>query len=255
MYGHLARRGMMANYKIWDLHGEVSNEPTMAELRRQFLSQRTSSISSVGPSVNPTVDILHDVFPYYAGYDADACDDPTNDGGPTFDDVVDDDYEKYDRLLQEAQTPLYPDSEETVLGAVLKAMELKVDNEWTDNSINRLCTYINGLLPKKHKFPLTYTRIKGILKDIGLGYQTIDACEYNCALFYKDNAKLDFCPKCHTSRWVSYEEGKNESKIARKVLRYFSLTLRLKRLYMSPHCKTVADPGFEVWVGLSLSIK
>ena len=50
-------------------------------------------------------------------------------------------------------------------------------------------------------------RIKKILKDIGLDYQTIDACEYNCMLFYKDNAGLDWCLKCLTSRWMSHEGG------------------------------------------------
>ncbi|XP_028122986.1 uncharacterized protein LOC114320089 [Camellia sinensis] len=47
----------------------------------------------------------------------------------------------------------------------------------------------------------------------------------------KGNATLDKCPICKASRYkTNHGRGK---KIFRKVLRYFPLTLRLKRLYMS----------------------
>ncbi|XP_050379594.1 uncharacterized protein LOC126796922 [Argentina anserina] len=235
LYAHLSCRGIMSTYTVWDHHGEVSNEANMSELRRRYIQQRASSSGDVGPSMNPITELIHDSFPYYPGYDPHAVDDPTTDGEPTFSDVVDDDYEKYDRLLQEAQTPLYDGSTETVLSAVLKAMQLKVDNGLSDKSINDICTYIKDLLPPGHIFPLNMQRIKKILKDIGLGYETIDACEYNCVLFYKDNKSLHYCPKCLTPRWMPHEEGRKNTKIARKVIRYFPLTKRLKRLYMSPH--------------------
>ena len=56
----------------------------------------------------------------------------------------------------------------------------------------------------------------------------------NCVLFYNKYKNCVECPVCNTSRWMSREDGTN-SKVARKVLRYFPLTPRLKRLYMSPH--------------------
>ena len=136
--------------------------------------------------------------------------------------------------MMEGQTPLYPDSTETVLGSVLKAMKMKVENGWSDKSMSDLCNYIGDLLPPGHNFPSDFGRMKKLCRDLALSYETIDACEYNCVLFYKRYKDYTECPICHTSRWIP-REGRNKSKVARKVLRYFPLTPRLKRLYMSPH--------------------
>ena len=74
------------------------------------------------------MDILHDRFPYHVGYEAGTSQGYSGGDGPTFDDVVDDDYQKYDMLLVEAQTSLYLGSTMTVLGAILLAMRMKVEN-------------------------------------------------------------------------------------------------------------------------------
>ncbi|GJZ51676.1 hypothetical protein Tco_0606191 [Tanacetum coccineum] len=69
---------------------------------------------------------------------------------------------------------------------------------------------------------------------IGLGYESIHACEHDCCLFRgDDNKDLDFCPVCNTSRWKdSNTPGK---KVPKKVLRYFLIIPRLQRLYKSSH--------------------
>ncbi|GJT45171.1 hypothetical protein Tco_0953886 [Tanacetum coccineum] len=69
---------------------------------------------------------------------------------------------------------------------------------------------------------------------IGLGYESIHACEHDCCLFRGDDNKyLDFCPVCNTSRWKdSNTPGK---KVPKKVLRYFPIIPRLQRLYKSSH--------------------
>ena len=234
MYTHLSHDGMWPEYTVWDKHGESSNESRIAELQQQFLEQGASSSVGVGSSMDPIMDILQDSFPYYAGYEAGVGEDSINDNDPAFNDVVDDDYQKYDRLLVEAQTPLYPGSTETVLGAVLKAMEMKVKNGWSDKSMHDHCRYIRDLLPSGHNYPIDFGRMKKICRDIGLGYEAIDACEYNCVLFYKRYENYTECPTCQTSRWMPCEGG-NNTKVSRKVLRYFPLTPRLKRLYMFSH--------------------
>ena len=65
-----------------------------------------------------------------------------------------------------------------------------------------------------------------------MGYESIHVCKHDCALFWKDNANLDECPVCNERRWLKKDGGK---KVAHKVLRYFPLKDRLKRLYASRH--------------------
>ena len=65
-----------------------------------------------------------------------------------------------------------------------------------------------------------------------MGYESIDACKHDCALFWKENANLEFCPVCGECRRWQDNRG-NGKKVAHKVMRYFPLTPRLKRLYSS----------------------
>ena len=43
---------------------------------------------------------------------------------------------------------------------------------------------------------------------------------------------MQFCPVCKTSRWVEKRTSEGK-KVPKKVLRYFPVTSRLKRLYSS----------------------
>lgn len=250
MYHHLSHSGLSPDYTVWHLHGEVSGEPAMLSQRRQWLQDRVGPSSGAGPSVNPQLEILHDAYPYYPGYHADAPQQLVEDNsGMNFNDMVDDDYEKYDRLLKESQTPLYEGSEETVLSAILDAMEMKNENGWSDTSVDSLCIYINKLLPKGHTFPCSYSRIKKILSDLSLGYERIDACEFNCVLFRGALVNERICPVCYSERYKP-----NTNDIPKKIIRNFPLTPRLKRLFMSPHtAKHMRWLGERICVAGSLS--
>lgn len=64
--------------------------------------------------------------------------------------------------------------------------------------------------------------------DLGLGYENIHACPNNCTLYWGEIENEVVCPTCLTSRWKS-----ETKKIPAKVVKYFPLILRLKRMYMS----------------------
>ncbi|GJS87063.1 hypothetical protein Tco_0769699 [Tanacetum coccineum] len=93
-------------------------------------------------------------------------------------------------------------------------------------------------ISKGYKLTPSYYAIKKIFKMIGLGYQSIHACEHDCYLFRgDDNKDLDFCPVCNMSRWKdSNTPGK---KVPKKVLRYFPIIPRRQRLYKSSHTAKV----------------
>jgi hypothetical protein len=80
-----------------------------------------------------------------------------------------------------------------------------------------------------------------------LDYVKVHACENDCILFWKENAELHTCPICKESRWKNLDDGaekgvadaagtdasNNKKRLPCKILRYFPLTPRLQRIYMS----------------------
>ncbi|GFZ06764.1 DEAD-box protein abstrakt [Actinidia rufa] len=98
---------------------------------------------------------------------------------------------------------------------------------------DRIRAEVNGWYPRggSNLVPKSTYEARKILFDLGLSYELIDACINDCVLFWKENAMLDKCPRCNVSRYkINCGKGK---KIPHKILRYFPLTPRLKRLFMS----------------------
>ncbi|XP_021850392.2 uncharacterized protein [Spinacia oleracea] len=88
------------------------------------------------------------------------------------------------------------------------------------------------------------------MNDLGLGYEKIHACPNDCMLYWGEFAGKSECHICHRSSWwknVKEKEGESSVKdkgtckkgVPAKVMRYFPLIPRLKRLYMSS--KTAED--------------
>lgn len=71
------------------------------------------------------------------------------------------------------------------------------------------------------------------MRKIGLGYEAIHVCRHDCCLFWKEYASMDKCPICGDSRWN--DDKTTGKKVPHKVLRYFPLTSRLRRMYCSRH--------------------
>ncbi|GJV38449.1 zinc finger, PHD-type containing protein [Tanacetum coccineum] len=87
---------------------------------------------------------------------------------------------------------------------------------------------------KRYKLPPSYYAIKKTFNTIGLGYESIHACVYDCFLFWGDNNKdVHFCLVCKTSRWK--DSNTPRKKVPKKVLCYFPIIPRLQRLYKSSH--------------------
>ncbi|CAM8944461.1 unnamed protein product [Rhodiola kirilowii] len=170
---------------------------------------------------NPTIDIINDTFPFR---------DPH--GGLENDSFGKDAYDKYQRLLAEAQAPIYMGNENTILDTIFKAMRVKVDNGWSNKNFNDHLKITKDLLPRGNNYPGSYRDVKRLLKDMGIGYEIIHAWEYSCVLYYKRYKNFEHCPVCEEPKYLHID---GNSKIPKKVVRFFPLTPRLQRLYMSPH--------------------
>ncbi|XP_075514216.1 uncharacterized protein LOC142549251 [Primulina tabacum] len=90
------------------------------------------------------------------------------------------------------------------------------------------------MLPEKNTLPETVYSMRKLLKPFDLGYEKIHACPNDCCLFRKDLKDLDRCPKCGSSRWkVDKVTTKVRKGVPEKVLRYFPVLPRLKRMFKS----------------------
>jgi hypothetical protein len=74
---------------------------------------------------------------------------------------------------------------------------------------------------------------KSMMKPLGLGYQKIDMCLNFHILYYNENTDLIECKTCGHARY-KLRTGRGRTLVAHKKLRYFSITSRLQRLFMSP---------------------
>ncbi|CAM8934566.1 unnamed protein product [Rhodiola kirilowii] len=228
MFVHLINYGMMNGYNTWTAHGEESSEPSAYMLRQQWLAESSSSGSGRGhPQGNSTMDIIQDAFPFQHMDRDDQINIDTDDGDLGSKMA----YEWYTNLIDEAQTLLYSGCDNTVLETILRAMQLKVESRMSDNSFNKYLQITKAILPRDNKYPSSYKDVKKVLKNMGLGYETIHACEYGCILYYKENKDLLSCPVCGEERYTTFG---NERKVPKKTIKYFPLTPRLQRLYMSP---------------------
>jgi len=75
--------------------------------------------------------------------------------------------------------------------------------------------------------------IKSMMKPFGLGYHKIDMCPNFCMLYYLENAEMTECITCGNSHYKP-RIGRGKTLVAYKKLRYFPITSRLQRLFMSP---------------------
>ena len=116
-------------------------------------------------------------------------------------------------------------------------------NKWSDKSLGDLLGILQKAIPNGKELPKNFYEAKKIISKFGLGYESIHACPNDCELFWKDKKNDDFCSKCKASRWKGMEPETKLTKKQRrkatpcKVLRYFPVKDRLKRLFM---CKETA---------------
>ncbi|KAL7198155.1 hypothetical protein ACSBR2_020639 [Camellia fascicularis] len=228
---HLIRRGIACSYRTWVHHGEhvplchdqpsVSNDDGERDRAANFDND---------DNLGELLIMLEEI--YMSGLMDDHIDKEPNSSER-------ENLLKFIRLLDDARSKVYPECEKFfVLSFIIKMLHIKVYNKWSNKSFDIVMQVFKDILPKcDETVPWTLYEAKKFLRELGLGYKAIHAWENDCILFWKDNAKLENCPTCKESRYrFNNDSGK---KIPHKILRYFPLTPRLKRLYMLK--KTAAD--------------
>lgn len=106
-------------------------------------------------------------------------------------------------------------------------------------SVSEILVWVKDLLPKENTLPDKYPNMKNTLKGLGMKYKSIHACKYDCILYRKEHEHKQHCPICQVPRYTMSKKAENGkpskfTKVSQKVLKYFPLALRLKRLYTVP---------------------
>ena len=74
-------------------------------------------------------------------------------------------------------------------------------------------------------------KFKKMVNDLGLHYETKDACQNDCNIYCIEYSYAIQCQVCDLSRWsLDKGKGRKEKKIVNKVLRYLPITPRSQRI-------------------------
>ncbi|XP_010684464.1 uncharacterized protein LOC104899023 [Beta vulgaris subsp. vulgaris] len=105
---------------------------------------------------------------------------------------------KYKRLIEASDEVLYEGCTTfSKLSFLLHLFHLKCMFHWSAESFKKLLELLIDAFPQIME---SYYGGKKVIKDLGLGYEKINACPNNCMLYWGDSPEKDKCQICHTSR-------------------------------------------------------
>ncbi|GJZ49023.1 hypothetical protein Tco_0603213 [Tanacetum coccineum] len=141
----------------------------------------------------------------------------------------------YKRLLVECDKELYAGCKYSNLSFILHLYHIKCIGGISNKTFSMILELLRDAFPHLTALPLSAYELKKFTKDLGLGYEKIHACPNDCMLYWDNRAGQKSCHICKASRYKSDEVGgsskSRKSNKSAKVLRYFPLISRLKRLY------------------------
>jgi len=118
------------------------------------------------------------------------------------------------------------------LSAVAQVFTIKSDHGLSEARYDKIIEWARSILLEGNRLKENFYAAKSMMKPLGLGYQKIDMCHNFCKLYYLENAEITECMTCGHSRYKS-RTGRGKTLVACKKLRYFLITHRLQRLFMS----------------------
>ncbi|XP_074381134.1 uncharacterized protein LOC141722194 [Apium graveolens] len=216
--GHLYENGFSLGYIDWIWHGAKA-------------SCRSSAGSTMPPPCSENIE--QNVEENFAASQVgDICEAAYNNRGNLGDDC-DKDSEEFKRFLADAEQPLFEGSDSSKLDSMLKLHNWKARFGISDSAFTDLLSSVGSLLPKDHVLPSNAYTAKKTLSDLGLKYIKIHACPNECILCRGVNSDFVECPKCHISRWKLGKDGKVRVNVSAKVMWYFPIIPRFKRIFKS----------------------
>ncbi|XP_062100451.1 uncharacterized protein LOC133806357 [Humulus lupulus] len=228
---HIFVKGFYSKYVTWEYHGEditeVNEDREDLETNSEEDEISYDSDNEDDDDMIPALEDLANQYHHNSDFVNLGDSNEHNDERNTLPD-----------LFAEAEKELYFGCTTfSILTFIVNLMHIKVMCGWSNKSFDLLLELLSKTFPKDNKIPRSYYDAKKMLRDLGLGYETIHVCEYDCALFGKENKNAERCPICGHERYKF--QGTKGKKIPHKKMQYFPITPRLQRLFMS--CHTSSD--------------
>jgi len=136
-------------------------------------------------------------------------------------------------LLKDSDEPLWDDCTNHSKLSAIVVFTIMLDHELSEAGYDKIVELARSILHEGNMLKENFYAAKSMMKPVGLGYQKIDMCPNFYMLYYLENAELTECMTCGHSCYKP-KNGKGKTLVAYKKLRYFSITPRLQRLFMSP---------------------
>ncbi|KAG6538774.1 hypothetical protein ZIOFF_003902 [Zingiber officinale] len=198
-YDHLTVDGFIKGYTYWVAHGEIAcSAPSIS-----------SSVLS-RDDVDNMEGLVHDAFGVQqhdgstintAGFEKDK-------------DIPFGEAEKFYKLIDDSQKELYLGCKKfSKLAFIIRFLHLKCLGKMTNKVFNMLLDLLREAFPNAMKdLPKSYYEAKKLMKQIGLGYEKIDACPNDCTLYWGLDKERVLCKTCNEPRWETSEDDPTGDK-------------------------------------------
>jgi hypothetical protein len=116
-------------------------------------------------------------------------------------------------------------------------LQMKPSNGWSHKNFNELLKFLNDLLPKSNMLPRSTYQASKIVCPLGLEVKKIHAYQNDYMLFCNEDAMLEECCVCGTSRYKrtgknidedDMGENKKVKRVSAKVTWYFPIIPHLR---------------------------
>ncbi|CAL5186382.1 unnamed protein product [Lathyrus oleraceus] len=215
---HLIAFGFQKGYDVWVRHGEKKLKP--GDLNDNYMNHEEDQIDDI-------YGLLHERF-----RDVVQEENEVNVG-------LNEDAKKFYNLVEEAKQDLYPGCKNlSKLSFTIRLYLLKCLYDWSNIAFNALLELLREVMPLLN-IPVTFSKTKGMIRDLGLDYKKIDVFPNDCMIYWKNHENDTSCHVCGAPRWNEdvkgddkVEKSHKSHKVPLKTLRHFPLIPRLQRLFM-----------------------
>jgi len=223
---HLLTKGFMEDYLCWYVHGELFVPDESMEEQVVGSTSSASNMHEVGnENSNPYRNMVMDAMRMSEGNVREcpiAEEEPNTDATRFFD------------LLRDSNELLWDGcTNYSKLSAIAQVFTIKSDYGLSEASYDKIIEWTRSILPEENRLKENYYVAKSMMKPLSLGYQKIDICPNFCMLYYLENIEMTECITYGHSRYKP-RTGRGKTLVAYKKIRYFPITSRLQRLFMSP---------------------
>ncbi|KAJ8649818.1 hypothetical protein MRB53_002853 [Persea americana] len=243
---HLILNGFLKQYKNWIRHGEE-----YVSCRKEERDEiEVDDMSETDPMIAMLNDIACRLPPEYTSCETEGA------GGSNPRSGADEEALRYFEILDDAQTELYLGCKDfSKLSFIVELLHLKALNQWSDTSFDMLLQLLQRVLPSGAKLAESYYQARKLTENLGFTYETLDACPNNCMFFRNDNAHLDTCIVCQTSRWKEDRVGYNRQNSSTSVINRGKQLRESNKAYMPPAQYTMSKDEKDVFLSVLKGVK